>query len=44
VPAFYIFNRKHELRHFQAGGKGFDRLETALQRVVDESADEETLD
>jgi thiol-disulfide isomerase/thioredoxin len=44
VPAFYVFNRKHELRHFQAGGKGFDRIESAIQRVIDESADEETLD
>ncbi len=44
VPAFYVFNRKHELRHFQAGGKGFDRIESAIQRVLDESAAEETLD
>ncbi len=44
VPAFYVFNRKHELRHFQAGGKGFDRIESAIQRVLDEPADEEALD
>jgi len=44
VPAFYVFNRKHELRHFQAGGKGFDRIETAIARALDEPADEETLD
>jgi len=44
VPAFYVFNRKHELRHFQAGGKGFERIETAIERVLTESADEETLD
>ncbi len=44
VPAFYVFNRKHELRHFQAGGKGFDRIEAAIQRVLDELADEEELD
>lgn len=40
VPAFYVFNRKHELRHFQAGGKGFDRIEAAIERVLEESADE----
>ena len=43
VPSFYVFNRKHELRHFQAGGKGFERIEAAIQRVLDESADEEEL-
>ena len=41
VPAFYMFNRKHELRHFQAGGKGFDRIESAIARALDESAEEE---
>jgi len=34
VPAYYVFNRKHELRHFQAGDKGYDRIENALERVV----------
>ena len=43
VPAFYVFNRKHELRHFQAGGKGFDRIETAIERVLNESAEDEEL-
>ncbi len=43
VPAFYVFNRKHELRHFQAGGKGFDRIEAAIERVLSESAEEEEL-
>lgn len=38
VPAFYVFNRKHELRHFQAGGKGFERIETAIERVLQEDA------
>jgi thiol-disulfide isomerase/thioredoxin len=38
VPAYYVFNRSHELRHFQAGDKGYDRIENALGRVV---ADEE---
>lgn len=40
VPAFYVFNRNHELRHFQAGGKGFERIEAAISRVLEESADE----
>lgn len=44
VPAFYVFNRNHQLRHFQAGGKGFERIEAAIERVINESADEETLD
>ena len=43
VPAFYVFNRLHELRHFQAGGKSFERIEAAIQRVLDESAEEEVL-
>ncbi len=44
VPAFYVFNRNHQLRHFQAGGKSFERIEAAIERVMNESADEETLD
>ena len=43
VPAYYIFNRKHELRHFQAGDKGYDRIEAALARVVNEPAEDEVL-
>lgn len=43
VPAFYVFNRNHELRHFQAGGKGFERIEAAIDRVLNESAEEEAL-
>ena len=43
VPSFYVFNRNHELRHFQAGGKGFERIEAAIERVMSESADEENL-
>jgi thioredoxin-like negative regulator of GroEL len=34
VPAYYVFNRNHELRHFQAGDKGYDRVESAIQRVL----------
>lgn len=40
VPAYYVFNREHQLRHFQAGGKGFDRLEAAIERVLNEAAQE----
>jgi thiol-disulfide isomerase/thioredoxin len=40
VPAFYVFNRKHELRHFQAGGKGFERIEAAIERLLDEASEE----
>lgn len=36
VPAFYVFNRAHELRHFQAGGKGLERIEAAIRRILDE--------
>lgn len=43
VPAFYVFNRKHEMRHFQAGGKGFERIEAAIERVLDETPEEEEL-
>jgi thioredoxin-like negative regulator of GroEL len=34
VPAYYVFNRNHELRHFQAGDKGYDRIEAAIARVL----------
>jgi thiol-disulfide isomerase/thioredoxin len=37
VPAFYVFNRKHELRHFQAGGKSLERIAAAIERVLDET-------
>jgi thiol-disulfide isomerase/thioredoxin len=43
VPSFYVFNRNHKLRHFQAGGKGFERIEAAIDRVMSETADEENL-
>ncbi len=36
VPGYYVFNRNHELRHFQAGDKGYDRIVTAIERVLDE--------
>jgi thioredoxin-like negative regulator of GroEL len=40
VPAYYVFNRSHQLRHFQAGGKGFERLEAAIDRVLEERAED----
>jgi thiol-disulfide isomerase/thioredoxin len=43
VPAYYVFNRLHQLRHFQAGAKSFERIEAAIQRVLDERAEEELL-
>jgi thiol-disulfide isomerase/thioredoxin len=36
VPAFYVFDRKHQLRHFQAGDKGYDRIVSAIERVLTE--------
>ncbi len=36
VPAYYVFNRRHELRHFQAGDKGYDRVVDAIERVLAE--------
>ncbi len=38
VPAYYVFDRNHELRHFQAGDKGYDRIEAAIERVLHETA------
>lgn len=36
VPAYYVFDRTHRLRHFQAGDKGYDRIESAIERVLHE--------
>lgn len=36
VPAFYVFDRRHQLRHFQAGDKGYDRIVSAIERVLTE--------
>jgi hypothetical protein len=38
VPAYYVFDRTHQLRHFQAGDKGYDRIEAAIERVLAEQA------
>jgi thioredoxin-like negative regulator of GroEL len=40
VPSYYVFNRKHEMRHFQAGSKGFERIEAAIERVLEEPVEE----
>lgn len=34
VPAYYLFTKEHRLRHFQAGDKGYDRIEAAIERVL----------
>jgi thiol-disulfide isomerase/thioredoxin len=36
VPAYYLFDRNHQLRHFQAGDKGYDRIVAAIERVLAE--------
>ena len=36
VPAYYLFDREHKLRHFQAGDKSYDRIEAAIERVLAE--------
>ena len=37
VPSYYVFDRSHRLRHFQAGDKGYERIESALERVLSEN-------
>lgn len=36
VPAYYVFDKEHVLRHFQAGDKGYDRVVAAIERVLGE--------
>ena len=36
VPAYYLFDSAHRLRHFQAGDKGYDRIVGAIERVLAE--------
>jgi thioredoxin-like negative regulator of GroEL len=38
VPAYYLFDAEHRLRHFQAGDKGYARIEAAIERVLEEAA------
>lgn len=40
VPAYYFFDRQHRLRHFQAGDKGYDRIEAAIERILSESGEQ----
>ena len=37
VPAYYVFDKDGQLRHFQAGGGGMKMLEKRVNRVLDES-------
>jgi thiol-disulfide isomerase/thioredoxin len=34
VPAFYLFDRNHELVHRQAGDRGFERLEAKIGEIL----------
>ncbi|EPD52950.1 thiol-disulfide oxidoreductase ykuV [Paenisporosarcina sp. HGH0030] len=36
VPAYYVFDKSGQLRHFQAGGSGMKMLEKRVNRVLDE--------
>lgn len=38
VPTYYVFSRAHELRHFQAGDKGYERIVRAIEGVLAEKA------
>ncbi|MEG9463009.1 MAG: TlpA family protein disulfide reductase, partial [Bacillus amyloliquefaciens] len=37
VPAYYVFDKSGQLRHFQAGGSGMKMLEKRVGRVLSES-------
>ena len=34
VPAYYLFDRNHELIHRQAGDRGFERLEAKIEEAL----------
>lgn len=36
VPAYYVFDKDGNLRHFQAGGSGMKMLQKRVNRVLDE--------
>lgn len=40
VPAYYVFDKNGQLRHFQAGGKGMKMLEKRVHRVLYEMKNE----
>lgn len=37
VPAYYVFDKDGQLRHFQAGGSGMKMIEKRVNRVLDET-------
>ncbi len=37
VPAYYLFDEKGQLRHYQAGGSALRMLEKRIQRVIEDS-------
>ena len=37
VPAYYVFDKTGQLRHFQAGGSGMKMLEKRVNRVLGEN-------
>jgi thiol-disulfide isomerase/thioredoxin len=39
VPAFYIFDKEGNMRHFQAGERGMKMLQSALERVMGASGE-----
>ncbi|WP_318616000.1 TlpA family protein disulfide reductase [Sporosarcina sp. YIM B06819] len=41
VPAYYVFDKDGQLRHFQAGGGGMKMLEKRVNRVLDEMKKED---
>jgi thiol-disulfide isomerase/thioredoxin len=38
VPAYYVFDKTGQLRHFQAGGSGMKMLTKRVDRVLNEAA------
>lgn len=36
VPAYYVFDKEGQLRHYQSGGSGMKMLQKRVKRVVDE--------
>ncbi|AEB24173.1 MULTISPECIES: TlpA family protein disulfide reductase [Bacillus] len=37
VPAYYVFDKTGQLRHFQAGGSGMAMLEKRISRILSET-------
>lgn len=36
VPGYYVFSKVGEMRHFQTGGKGYERITKALDKCLEE--------